>query len=398
MTPEAPISGSCDSRFEQVREAFLRNFAEQDEVGAAVAVFLDGKKVVDLWGGWHDREQTTAWGKDSIVNVWSVGKAITAVALLRLVDAGKVDLDAPVVTYWPEFARGGKAGIPVHMLMSHRAGLPAIGKPLPPGFNLTNWLGMCEALAEQEPWWEPGTRFGYHTNTYGFLLGEIVRRVDGRSIGTFIREEIAAPLGVEFLVGFGREEDARVAHWYFYERPPGQESDRPWLEVDPATVSGLAVARVMAYRNPPAGSGRDSAGNSLYDVNSRLWRAAEYPSTNPHSNARSIAAIYSELACDGGRLLSKQLRDRANTIEADGEDAILGRPNRFGLGFQLTIPGVRPFGPNPRSFGHFGNGGLLGFADPDARVAFSYVCNRGGRSWRDPRNIALIDAVYGSIG
>jgi CubicO group peptidase (beta-lactamase class C family) len=248
---------------------------------------------------------------------------------------------------------------------------------------------MCEALAAQEPWWEPGTRFGYHTNTYGFLLGEIVRRVDGRSIGTYVREEVAGRLGVEFLIGFGPEHDHCVASWLQYQRPEGEPGDRPWLEVDPAKVSGLDLCRYLTYRNPPGASGAD--------VNSRTWRAAEYPSTNPHSNARSIAAIYSELACDGGRLLSRETRDRANTIEADGEDAILGRPNRFGLGFQLTIPGVRPFGPNPHSFGHFGNGGLLGFADPEARVAFSYVCNRGGRSWRDPRNIALIDAVYSSI-
>jgi CubicO group peptidase (beta-lactamase class C family) len=390
MTVEASISGACDARFQRVREVFARNFAEQDEVGAAVALFVDGAPMVDLWGGWQDREHTAPWAPATIVNVWSVGKAMTAIALLRLVDAGKVELDAPVAAYWPEFAQAGKATIPVHMLMSHRAGLPAVGKPLPPGFNLTNWDGMCAALAEQEPWWEPGTRFGYHTNTFGFLLGEIVRRVDGRSIGRFIREEVAAPAGAEFLVGFGPEHDHRVATWYPYERPPGEASDRPWLEVDPAKVSGMDLCRYMTYRNPPNASGEG--------VNTRAWRAAEYPSTNPHSNARSIAAIYSELACDGGMLLSTATRDRANTIEADGTDAILGRPNRFGLGFQLTIPGVRPFGPNPQSFGHFGNGGLLGFADPDARVGFSYVCNRSGRSWRDPRNIALIDAVYASLG
>jgi CubicO group peptidase (beta-lactamase class C family) len=387
---ETPISGTCDAQFEQVQAAFVRNFAEHDEVGAAVAVHVDGAPVVDLWGGWQDREQSARWARDTIVNVWSVGKAITAIALLKLVDAGKVDLGAPVARYWPEFAQAGKESISVDILMSHRAGLPAVAKPLPAGYNLTNWAGMCDALAEQEPWWEPGTRFGYHTNTYGFLLGEIVRRVDGRTIGNYVRDEVAGPLGAEFLIGFGPEQDHRVATWYAYERPAGEATDRPWLDVDPATVSGMELCRYMTYRNPPNASGEG--------VNTRAWRAAEYPSTNPHSNARSIAAIYSELACDGGRLLSRAMRDRANTIEADGEDAILGRPNRFGLGFQLTIPGVRPFGPNPHSFGHFGNGGLLGFADPDARVAFSYVCNRGGRSWRDPRNIALIDAVYASIG
>lgn len=391
MTVESlPIAGACEPRFEPVRRAFARNFHDQDEVGAAVAVVLDGHPVVDLWGGWLDRECVLPWRRDAIVNVWSVGKAVTAIALLQQVDRGLVELDAPVARYWPEFGQAGKERVPVRMLLSHQAGLPAVGRPLPAGYQLKSWDGMCAALAEQEPWWEPGTRFGYHTNTYGFLLGELVRRVDGRSIGRYIREEIAGPLGVEFLVGFGPEHDERVAAWIPYVRPPDQASDRPWLEVDPSQVAGLDLARYMAYRNPPNASGQD--------VNTRTWRAAEYPSTNPHSNARSIAVIFGELARGGGTLLSQRTVDRANTIESDGEDAILGRPNRFGLGFQLTIPGVRPFGPNPKSFGHFGNGGLLGFADPTTGLGFSYVCNRSGRSWRDPRNIALIDAVYESLG
>ncbi len=384
-----PIAGSCEPRFAAVQRAFERNFVDQDEVGAAVSVVIGGDTVVDLWGGWHERDHEHEWQANSIVNVWSVGKAVSAIALLQLVDAGKVDLDAPVATYWPEFAQAGKAELPVKYLMAHRAGLCAIRKPLPAGYQLTNWDGMCEALAEQEPWWEPGTAFGYHTNTYGFLLGEIVRRVDGRRLREVVSEDIAARCGAEFSMGFGPEHDHRVATWIQYERPPAEQTDRPWLEVDPAKVEGVALARVLAYRNPPGAGGAD--------VNSRVWRAAEYPSTGPHSNARSIARIFGELARGGGKLLSPETIDRANTIEADGEDVVLGRPNRFGLGFQLTIPGVRPFGPNPRSFGHFGNGGLLGFADPTTGVGFSYVCNRGGRSWRDPRNIALIDAVYESL-
>ena len=252
---------------------------------------------------------------------------------------------------------------------------------------------MTNALAEQEPWWEPGTRFGYHTNTFGHLSGEIVRRLDGRSFGTFIRQEIAEPLGVEFLVGFGPEIDERVADWINYKPTENEESMRPWLDRDPATLEGIDLARFMAYRNPPA--------DPHATVNTRPWRAAEFPSTNPHSNARAVAKIFGTLAAggtaDGFELLSPATIDRANTIESDGEDAILGRPNRFGLGFQLTIPGVRPLGPGARSFGHYGNGAVLGFADPDARVGFGYVCNRAGRSWRDPRNIALIDALYSCL-
>lgn len=386
-------SGKNDPRFDAVRATFEENVRDRGEIGAAVAVIVDGETVVDLWDGWLDEAKTKPWLEDSMVNVWSVGKAVTAIALLRLVDAGKVDLDAPVPRYWPEFAQAGKADIPVHMLMSHRAGLPAVGKWLPPGTNLLNWDLMVSSLAEQEPWWTPGTNFGYHTNTLGFLLGEIVRRVDGRSIGTFIRQELSEPLKADFFAGFGPEHDHRVADWINYKPEPGEENLRPWLEKDPNQITGMDLCRYMTYRNPPP---LPDAG-----TNTRVWRAAEYPSTSPHANARGIARIYAGLSrggdFDGYHVLSPEVIDRANTIEADGEDAILGRPNRFGLGFQLTIPGVRPLGPGAHSFGHYGNGAVLGFADPDARVAFGYVCNRGGRSWRDPRNIALVDAVYSCL-
>jgi CubicO group peptidase (beta-lactamase class C family) len=389
------IEGTCGSRFGPVREAFETNLRERGDIGAAVAVTLGGQSVVDLWGGFADEAKTVPWRRDTIVNVWSVGKAVVAACLLRLVDRGLVDLDAPVANYWPEFAQGGKEQLPVRMLLNHQAGLPAIRKPLEPGINLTSWNTMAAALAEQEPWWEPGTRFGYHTNTFGFLVGEIVRRVDGRGIGRFLQEEISGPLGIDLFFGFGLEEDYRVAEWVPYKPEPGQLSDRPWLELDPATLSGLDLARVLAYRNPPGGSGAPGS------VNTRLWRASEFPSTSGHSNARAISRFYGALAAggeiDGYRVLSPETIARANTIESDGEDAILGRPNRFGLGFQLTIPGVRPLGPGAHSFGHYGNGGVLGFADPDAQIGFGFVCNRSGRSWRDPRNIALIDAVYASL-
>ncbi len=385
--------GIIDPRFERVREAFEQNFAGQDEVGAALAVTLGGRPVVDIWGGYQDAAKTVPWARDTIVNVWSVGKAVTAICLLQLVERGVLELDAPVARYWPEFAQAGKASLPVRYLLSHQAGLPAIRKPLAMGLNLTDWAAMCTALAEQEPWWEPGTRFGYHVNTFGFLAGEVIRRVDGRSIGTYLREEIAAKLGVDFMSGFGPEEDHRVGEWIQYQRPPGEESQRPWLERDPATLDGIDLARVLAYRNPP--------GHPEWQVNSRVWRAAEYPSTNPHANARAMARIFGALATggtvDGVHILAPELIEQANTVQADGEDAVLGRPNRFGLGFQMTIPGVRPLGTGPRTFGHYGNGAVLGFADPDAGLGFGYVCNRAGRSWRDPRNIALVGAVYASL-
>jgi CubicO group peptidase (beta-lactamase class C family) len=392
--PSPTLDGLCDTRFARVREAFDTNFRERGDVGAAIAVTVGGQPVVDLWGGWLDEARTRPWTRDSILNVWSVGKAVTAVCLLRLIEQGRVELEAPVARYWPEFAQAGKAELPVRLLFNHQAGLPAIAKPLEPGTQLLDWGAMAGALAEQQPWWEPGTRFGYHTNTFGFLLGEIVRRVDGRSLGAYLREEIAEPIGIDFLIGFGPEQDARVADWVNYQRDPNEPSDRPWLELDPATLSGIDLARVLAYRNPPTLPGAQT--------NSRVWRAAEFPSTNGHSNARALARLYGGLATGGkvdGRhlLLTPETIARANTIESDGEDAILGRPNRFGLGFQLTIPGVRPLGPGAHSFGHYGNGGVVGFADPDAGIGFGFVCNQSGRSWRDPRNIALIDAVYASL-
>ena len=380
--------GFVRAGFEPLRDAFARNFAEQAEVGAACAVSVGGELVADLWGGWQYQAETRPWSDDTIVNVWSVGKAVSAVCVLQLVEQGKMELDAPVARYWPEFAQGGKGAITLRQLLAHQAGLPAVSRPLPPAYNLTNWDGMCEALAAQEPFWEPGTRFGYHTNTYGFLLGEPLRRVDGRRIAAYLQDAIAAPLGVDFYFGFGPEHDHRTAEWIPYVRSEGEVNERPWLEQDPATLSGVELARVLAYRNPP--------GRPDWGVNSRTWRASEYPSTSGHSNARAMAVIFGALASPGAgrKLLSREVIDEAIAIASDGEDAVLGRPNRFGLGFQLTNPGIRPLGPNPRSFGHYGNGAVLGFADPDAGVGFGYVCNRAGRSWRDPRNIALVDALY----
>lgn len=388
------IEGTCEPTFEPLREAFARNFAEHNEVGAAVSIAFDGRVAVDLWAGHQDAERTVPWSADTLVNVWSIGKAVTATCLLQLVERGLVELDQPVARYWPEFAQAGKAAITVRTLMAHAAGLPAVAKPLPPAYNLDNWDGMCDALAAQEPFWEPGTAFGYHTNTFGFLLGEIVRRVDGRTIDRYLQEEIARPLGASFYFGFGSDFDPSVAAWIPYVPPPGEASERPWLERDPATLTGVELARVLAYRNPP---GDPEAG-----VNSRRWRAAVYPSTSGHGNARACARIFGALASggafDGHHMLEQRLIEEALAIHSDGDDVILGRPNRFGLGFQLTNPGIRPLGPGPRSFGHYGNGALLAFADPDNQLAFAYVCNRAGRSWRDPRNIALVDAAYASIG
>src|SRR5208282_5387074 len=201
------IEGQCDPRFEKVRAAFAANFESRGEVGAATAVMLNGRPVVDLWGGHMEKERTRPWTRDTLVNVYSTTKGLTAIYAHRLVDAGALDLDAPVATYWPEFAQAGKEKIPVRFLLSHRAGLPAVRKLLDDD-ALFNWNKMTMALAEQEPWWEPGTRHGYHALTFGWLVGEVIRRITGKTLGTYFREEIAQPLGLDCHIGLDARHDA----------------------------------------------------------------------------------------------------------------------------------------------------------------------------------------------
>lgn len=380
MADVPEICGSCDARFAGVRNALAQNFRAHGEVGAAVAITVEGRLVVDLWAGWVDRERTRAWQRDTLVNVFSVGKGMAALSLLILVERGQVDLDAPVARYWPEFAARGKRDVTVRMLLCHRAGLPAIRRPLP-DLAMYDWELMTSALAQEEPWWEPGRQHGYHVNTFGFLIGEIVRRVSGESIGAFFRREIAAPLAADFHFGIGPEHDDRIADYLFAATPPQIVAD------DDDDERRFLLGCV--YMNPPGLSGPGT-------VNTRAWRAAEMPSTNGHANARAVARIYSALACggavDGIRLLRAETIAHAIAEASSGSDVVLRRPSRFGLGFQLTQP-ASLLGPNPRSFGHFGAGGSLGFADPDARLAFAYTMNQAGPRFQNPCTRALIAAT-----
>jgi CubicO group peptidase (beta-lactamase class C family) len=386
------VHGVCEPGLEPVRRALAEILASGAEVGAAVAVYVDGHPVVDLWCGHADAARARPWERDTIVNLYSVGKAVTAVCALRLVEAGRLDLDAPVARYWPEFAQAGKGRIPVRHLLTHQAGLPAIAHALPAG-AWSEWNAMTEALAAQAPWWEPGAGHGYHVNTQGFLVGEVVRRVTGRTLGTYLREDLAGPAGVDFFIGVGPELDRRCAD--LVPRPPSPEDEelRRQLSVDPESLSGVSLMRVNAYRNPLALSG-------IGVVNTRAWRAAEVPSTNGHGNARAVARLYSSLATDGTldgvHVLSPEIIARATEQQVYGEDILLQRPTRFGLGFQLTM-GERPLGPSPHAFGHFGAGGSLGFADPDARVAFAYAMNQGRGGWQHKHVRHLIDLVYAAL-
>jgi len=378
----AEIAGTCDGRFAAVREAFRENFSERGELGAGVTVIVEGQTVVELWGGWADTDRSRRWQEDTVVNVFSVGKALAAVCVLALVSRGSLELDDPVSRHWPEFAAAGKEGVTVREVLSHRAGLAAISRDLPEG-SLYDWAQVTQALAEQEPWWTPGTGHGYHVHTFGFLAGEIVRRVTGERIGSFLRREVAERLGVELSFGLDPRARPRRAEYVFDWKTSARaaQAQRAFRDTH---------LRERAYMNPPGATG-------IGTVNTAAWQDAELPSANLHAGAPAIARVYDALLSDAPPLVGEDVLREAIAEASVGEDLVLGRQSRFGLGFQLTQP-ERPLGPNPRSFGHFGTGGALGFADPDAGVAFGYVMNRGGPQWQDPRNRALIDAVYTALG
>jgi CubicO group peptidase (beta-lactamase class C family) len=345
-------------------------------------VIVEGRPVVDLWCGWADGERSRPWREDTLVNAFSVGKALAGLCVLMLVSRGLLDLDAPVARSWPEFAAAGKEAVTPRQLLSHRAGLAAISHDLGEG-AVYDWERVCQAIAEQQPWWTPGEGHGYHVHTFGYLTGELVRRVAGASIGSFLRSEVAGPVGAELSFGLAPAQRQRRAQyvWDLAGGDPGEEGSR--------RIFGTSL-RERAYMNPPGATG-------VVTVNTDAWLDAEVPSANLHADARGIARLYAALLAGTPALLDREVLGQAVAEAAAGEDLVLGRPSRFGLGFQLTQP-ERPFGPNPDSFGHFGAGGSVGFADPTAGVAFAYVMNRGGPQWRDPRNRALIEAVYRSLG
>jgi len=307
MTTAVEIRGTCDAGFQGIKEAFAQNFADYGEVGAAVAVMVDGQMVVDLWAGHADAALTRPWQRDTIANVFSTTKGITAICAHRLAGQGLLDIDAPVAKYWPEFAQAGKGEIPVRYLLSHRAGLPAVRKVLPPR-SAYNWETMTSALAGEEPWWEPGTKHGYHALTYGYLVGEVVHRISGQTIGTYFRKEIAEPLGIDFHIGLAAKHDARTAEMLPMPLPePGEDNPIAKALSDPQSMT------FKAFANPP-----DLMVPGT--VNTRAWRAAEIPAANGHGSASALARVYGALArggeLDGVRLLSRQAIERARVEQS----------------------------------------------------------------------------------
>ena len=382
------IEGTCEPRFKRVREIFADSFENGIEVGAAVAAVVDGKTVFDLWGGFADKARTKPWTRDTLVNVFSTTKGITSICAHRLVDQGRLDLDAPVSKYWPEFADAGKEKIPVNYLLSHRAGLPAVRKQLPLD-AYSNWPVMCSALAAQEPWWEPGTKHGYHAITFGYLVGEVIRRITGKTPGTYLREEIAGPLKLDIHIGVAASFDPRIAELIAAPPPPPGKPDQiATMSADPESMTFKAIANPRPVIDPAL-------------VNSRAWRGAEVPAANGHATARSLAALYGALATggelNGYRVLTPAGIKRAYTEQVNGPDLILGVVSRWGLGFALNQPAAQ-VGPNPRTFGHPGAGGSIGFADPDARVGFGYAMNQmGADALIDGRAASLFNAMFAAL-
>ncbi len=376
---DVPVSGRCLDRFAAVRDAFVANFVERGEVGAGVAVFVDGDPVVDLVGGWADAARSRPWQADTLVDVYSVGKAFVALLLLQSVDDGQVALDDPLATVWPEFAAEGKGGATLRHALCHRAAVPAIRRPLVDA-DLGDWSAMTDALASTAPWWEPGTRHAYHTNTYGHLIGEPVHRLTGDLPGTRLRA-LAAELGADVWCGLPDDQHHRCADVIWALGHTG-------IPLDVGALAGDDLMVALSYFNPPGYS-------SVGVVNTPAWRSAQVPSTNTHATAAGVARIYRALL-ETDHLLSASLLAEATAPQSVGYCPVLGEPVTFGLGFKPTTV-RRPFGPNPSAFGHFGTGGAVGFADPDAGVAFGYVMNHVIPRWQSSRNRSLIDAVYACL-
>jgi len=360
-----------------VESAFRDNFADGTEIGAGLCVRVHGRTVVDLWGG-SARADGTPWGPDTMVNSFSVGKGILGVVTAMCVDRGLVGWDDPVADHWPEFDVHDKGSVTLTDLLGHRAGLPGVRRLLADG-TMLEWGTMCAHLAAERPWWLPGSQHGYHVNTFGFLVGEVLRRATTRSVGTLLRDLVAVPLGADVHYGLETSLHHRVADLVWHTAPARSAPD-----------SGAGDAEILqhrAYANPPGFSG-------VGWVNGPLWRGAEMPSTNMHASARGIARVFAGLCSD--ELASPSVLDEATQEISDGTDAVLGRRTRFGRGFQLPLA-ERRFGPNDEAFGHYGAGGALGFCDPVAGVAFGYTMNQMGTGWQNERNTALVTALYSCL-
>ncbi len=384
--------GQVEPGYEGVREAFESNFSTHGDVGAAFCLYVHGRKVVDIWGGVADLKKGRKWDEDTLTLVYSTTKGVSAICAHLLAQRGQLDLDAPVIEYWPEFGQAGKAAIPVRWFLSHRAGLPTIDRRLTPEAALA-WEPAVEALAEQSPAWEPGSKHGYHALTYGWLVGEVIRRATGRSLGQVLSEEVSGPLGLDLWIGLPEAEEDRTSRLIPVERAPltsdalsALPPERIEMLKAMASPNSLAM-RALNVTDPP------------FNFNSRAVHAGELPAANAIGTARALAKLYAATIgeVDGIRLLDPGTVEDATREQSNGPDQVLLVDTRFGSGFFLASP----FSPllGPRSFGHAGAGGSLAFVDRERGVGFAYVMNKMQQNLSgDPRTSQLIDAVRTATG
>ncbi len=357
----AEIDGRCDERFEPVRDALARNLDAGEELGASIVLDLDGDILIDIWGGFRDQDRTVPWTHDTITNVWSTTKTITSLAALILVDRGELDVDAPVARYWPEFAANGKEGVLVRHVMSYASGVSGLDQPAV-AEDLYDWERSTSRFAAQAPWWEPGTASGYHALNYGHLVGEIVRRISGKTLKQFVAEEIAGPLGADFQIGAAESDWGRIAD---VVPPPPLPFDVEALGPDSITVKTLTGPLVMAET-----------------ANTPAWRNADIGAANGHGNARSVARVMSVVSrggeVDGVRLLSPETVDLIFREQQNGVDLVLGLPLRLGIGYGLTQPATFPEIPEGKICFWGGWGGSMIVMDVGRRMTFSYMMNKMG--------------------
>lgn len=380
------ICGYCDPAFEKVRKVFVASFKAGKERGAAAAIVINNRPVVNIWAGYTDFFGRRPWQENSLANIYSATKGVTAICAHRLAEQGRLDMDRPVADYWPGFEKRGKEAITVRMLLNHTAGMVAF-KRRQPARALYNWNAMVSALETQSPWWQDGT-LGYHPVTYGWLVGQVIRNITGMTVGQYLKEEIAGPLGLDLHIGLEPAQHHRCATMIMLRLPT---IHKDCLRLTSEMIRHPFGAASCAFGNPVS---------IATGVNTAAWRSAEIPSANGQATALSLARLYGVLAGGGTQgntpLLSADSINRCTQETSGGMDAVLKLNTRFSLGFMLNQDNPSgSMGPGPRAFGHPGAGGALGFADPDAKMGFGYVMNKMDTFILvDPRARRLIDAAY----
>lgn len=369
-----PLDGYVDSDFEHVKDAFVHNFSSSNEIGASLCVIVNGRIVVDLSGGWHEKERIHPWTRSTLVNSFSVGKGILSILLAHALSQTPASLDDTLASHWPELTQSPIGQLSIKHLAGHQAGLPALAAPLLEQ-DLYSWSHMIHALSQQDPWWEPGTAHGYHVNTFGFLVGEIICRLRNCSPEQLL-EPLSNVVNDEMFWGVPGNRLTNVATlmWHKDAQHTSTSDTTP-----PDNMHRLA------YSNPQNFSGVGA-------VNTTTWRKSVHPSTNLQTTARAVACAYESVRSDTLGIQSAVLQQATTTVSR-GIDAVLGSETHFGVGFQLPTA-TRRFGPHDESFGHYGAGGSLGFCDPVSQVCVGYVMNQMGRGWQNGRNRSLIDSIY----